>query len=178
MRSIASIITSAILFTGCTFAADGEVRPGWSHDHHDNGGGGYHSHYDSGGAAPYIYDVYTECWLLNDDGFKAEYAWYFEAIIDYPANDFGQIDEVWIDVYDGYGLLYSQLMYDEVDYGGWLKPPAAAAFGYRTGYDDGVFMYANSEHHMNLNCNGSAVYDVYTTVYDVYGNSDTVVQSL
>tara|TARA_B000000557_G_scaffold85451_1_gene68702 strand:- start:2401 stop:2880 length:480 start_codon:yes stop_codon:yes gene_type:complete len=156
--------------------AEGSARGGWpgnDHHHYDNGG---HSH--TGGAAPYIYDMFAECWLMADDGYYATYGWYFEAVIDYPYNDFEQIDEVWLDVYDGYGLLFSQLMHDSVDYGGWLKPPAAAAFGYRTGHHDGVFMYANSDQNINLKCDGSAIYDVYITVYDVYGNSDSVVQSL
>ena len=177
MRAITSLITSAMLFTGCAWEADGHVGPSW-------GGGHGHSHYDSGhthtgGAAPYIYDMYAECWLMYDDGYHADYGWYFEAIIDYPYNDFEQIDQVWLDVYDGYGLLFSQQMYDSVDYGGWLKPPAAAAFAYRTGYYDGVFMYANSEGNgIGLDCNGPNAYDVYVTVYDVYGNSDSVVQSI
>lgn len=173
MRNLASILMSAFLFTGCTFTADGQVRPGWDNTHHQGSDDHYHAG-SAGSGMPYLYDTYADCWLI-DDGYNVFYAWYFEAIVDGTPD---LIDEVWLDVYDGYGLLFSDLMYDSVDYGGWLKPPAAAPYEYRTHGGDGVFMYANAEHSINLKCGGSSIYDVVITMYDVYGNSETVAKSI
>ncbi len=173
------IIMSAILFTGCTFEADGHVRPGWpdqDHGHsHDDGG-----HYYDTPSGVYIYDTFAECWAMEDPWNKPTYGWYFEAIVEESSGHYELIDEVWIDVYDGAGLLFSELLFDAVDYGAWLQPPAAAPFEYRSGYEDGVFMYAAMQENMNsgLDCNSNHVYDVYTTVYDVYGDYQTTVDSL
>jgi len=174
MRHISALFTAAI-FSGCTFHADadGWISPGYPEDTgttivDTSGHSGNHS---------MIVDTYAECWLMQNNT-NGEYGWYFEAVVDYANHHLEAIDEVWVDVYDGGGLLFSQLMYDEVDYEAWLRPPAAATFGYQTDELDGVFMYANVEQNVNLKCNSNIPYDVYTTVYDIYGNYETTVEYL
>ena len=175
MRTFSALFTAAI-FSGCTFSADGYIKPGYPDNHDVEVTDSNIDH--SGYAYPVIVDTYAECWLMDNSSFAGTYAWYFEAIVDYTNHDLEAIEEVWIDVYDGGGLLFSQMMYDEVDYEAWLQPPAAAPFGYATDHNDGVFMYSNVEEYMNLKCNSNVAYDIYTTVYDIYGNYETTVEYL
>lgn len=173
------IITTALfsaLFTGCTFEADGTIRPGWDSGYDESHiveSSGYSKYGD-----PMILDTYAECWLIKDDpNYAGYYAWFFQADVDHTGGYISDIESVWIDIYDSYGLARTVELYDNVTYRPWLQPEWVGAEGLWTDHNDGIFMHSQFEVDP-LRCGSAMGYEVYTTVYDVYGSYVTSVEYL
>ena len=179
MRLISSIIMSALLFTGCTWEAGGVLKPGYSSGGHSGTHVVDSGYSPSGYGAPIVVDAHTECWL---DPYSGQYVWYHESVVDHSSGYIDMIDEIWIDIYDNYGLAASFPLRDDVWYQEWAWPSwVDPYYGLDTPAFDGLWMYASMEadpFHRNLRCGSKMPYEVYTTVYDIDGGYVTAVNYL
>ena len=173
MRSIATIFAAALLFTGCTWEAGGVIKPGYSTGQGSQVIESSPSH--SGYGAPIVIDTHAECWL---DPHKGYYVWYHQADVDHSSGYIDMIDEVWVDIYDSYGLAASFPMRDDIWFQEWAWPSwVDPYYGLDTPAHDGVWMYAAIESEP-LRCGSQMSYEVYTTVYDFDGGYVTTVDYL
>jgi hypothetical protein len=140
-----------------------EIRPLTSPGSNHGSATYYDSNWDPSGPQsnrghPYVIDAYTECYL-DDYG---DYRWFSEALVDHSSGYLDQIHYVQIEIYDPQGLAETYNLGASYSDPGW----------YEYTFIEGQAYFEN------LFCGSNIPYEVYTTVADLNGTFQTVVNYL